>query len=59
MAMVYLLPLNEALAQFEQTAELNPESWAGQMNLATTFAQLGQNEEAIQAYQCRPEALAG
>ncbi len=47
----YLLPLKEALAQFQQTAELNPESWAAQMNLATTYAQLGRNSEAIKAYQ--------
>jgi adenylate cyclase len=46
-----LLPLKEALAQFEQTAELNPESWAAQMNLATTYAQLGNDPKAIKAYQ--------
>ncbi|HVA54929.1 MAG TPA: tetratricopeptide repeat protein [Gammaproteobacteria bacterium] len=46
----YLLPLKEALAQFQQTAVINPESWAAQMNLATTYAQLGNNSEAIKAY---------
>ncbi|HVA55922.1 MAG TPA: tetratricopeptide repeat protein [Gammaproteobacteria bacterium] len=46
-----LLPLNEALPQFRQAAELDPESWAAQMNLALTYAELGKSKEAIEAYR--------
>lgn len=47
----FMLPLKEALPQFQQAAILNPESWAVQMNLAGAYAQIGMNKEAIDAYQ--------
>ncbi|MGH8377950.1 MAG: tetratricopeptide repeat protein [Gammaproteobacteria bacterium] len=46
-----LLPLEDALAQYQQAAKLNPEYWATQMNLGVTYAELGRNAEAIQAFK--------
>ncbi len=47
----YLLPIADALAQFQLAAKLNPEYWATQINLGTAYAELGSNAEAMQAFQ--------
>jgi adenylate cyclase len=47
----FLLPLKDALAQFQQAAALNPEYWAIQMNLGGAYAELDQIPQAIKAYQ--------
>ncbi|MHB8425571.1 MAG: tetratricopeptide repeat protein [Gammaproteobacteria bacterium] len=47
----FLLPLKDALAQFQQAAMLNPEYWAVQMNLGGAYAELGEISQAIKTYQ--------
>ena len=47
----FLLPLKDALAQYQQAAMLNPEYWAVQMNLGLTYAELGNIPQAIKTYQ--------
>ena len=47
----FLLPLKDALAQYQIAAKLNPEYWAVQMNLGTAYAELGYFAQAIKAYQ--------
>jgi len=47
----FLLPLKDALAQFQQAAMLNPEYWAVQMNLGGAYAELGEIPQAIKTYQ--------
>ena len=47
----FLLPLEDALAQFQQAALLNPGDWGVQMNLAVTYAELGHTSKALEAYQ--------
>lgn len=46
-----MLPLSEALNQYQQAALLDPGNWAAQQNLGTTYAELGKPELALQAYQ--------
>jgi len=47
----FLLPLKDALVQYQQAAMLNPEYWAVQMNLGGAYAELGEISQAIKAYQ--------
>ena len=47
----FLLPISEALSQFQQAAVLDPGAWAVQMNLGTAYAELGNTEQALQAFQ--------
>jgi adenylate cyclase len=47
----FLLPLKEALSQYQQAATLNPEYWAVQMNLGTAYAELGDTPQAIKTFQ--------
>jgi adenylate cyclase len=47
----FLLPLPEALAQFQQAAVLDPGNWAVQENLGTAYAELGKTEHALEAFR--------
>ena len=47
----FLLPISEALSQYQQATVLDPGNWAAQMNLGTTYAELGNNDQALQAFQ--------
>ncbi|MDE2235417.1 MAG: tetratricopeptide repeat protein [Gammaproteobacteria bacterium] len=47
----FLLPLKEALGQYQIAATLDPEYWAVQMNLGAAYAELGHFAQAIKAYQ--------
>lgn len=47
----FLLPISEALSQYQQAAVLDPGNWAAQMDLGTTYAELGNNDQALQAFQ--------
>ncbi|MHB8403871.1 MAG: tetratricopeptide repeat protein [Gammaproteobacteria bacterium] len=47
----FLLPLKDALAQYQQAAMLNPEYWAVQMNLGSAYAELGEIPQAIKTYR--------
>ncbi|MGA9853381.1 MAG: tetratricopeptide repeat protein [Gammaproteobacteria bacterium] len=47
----FLLPLKDALEQFQQAAMLNPDYWAVQMNLGLTYAELGEIPQAIRTYK--------
>lgn len=46
-----MLPLSEALYQYQQAALLDPDNWAAQQNLGTTYAELGKPQQALQAFQ--------
>ncbi|HKT32608.1 MAG TPA: tetratricopeptide repeat protein [Gammaproteobacteria bacterium] len=46
-----MLPLSEALYQYQQAALLDPDNWAAQQNLGTTYAELGKPEQAMLAFQ--------
>ncbi|MGB9428285.1 MAG: tetratricopeptide repeat protein [Gammaproteobacteria bacterium] len=47
----FMLPLADALGQYQQAAVLDPGNWAAQMNLGTTYVELGKNDQALQAFQ--------
>lgn len=47
----FMLPLSEALDQYQQAAVLDPDNWAAQMNLGGAYAELGQDDQALQAFQ--------
>ncbi|MGH8415151.1 MAG: tetratricopeptide repeat protein [Gammaproteobacteria bacterium] len=47
----FMLPLSEALGQYQQAAVLDPDNWAAQMNLGGAYAELGQDDQALQAFQ--------
>ena len=47
----FLLPVSEALAQFQQAAVLDPGNWAVQMNLGTVYAELGNTQQALRAFR--------
>lgn len=46
----YLLPMRDAVVQFQQAVLLDPDSWSIQMNLGSAYAGLGQYDLALQAY---------
>ncbi len=56
-----LLPLKEALPQYQIAAVLEPEYWAVQLNLGVAYAELGHITEAIKAYKAaqrlNPESI--
>lgn len=47
----FMLPLSEALDQYQQAAVLNPDDWAAQMNLGGAYAELSRDDQALQAFQ--------
>lgn len=47
----FMLPITEALNQFQQAAILDPGYWPVQMNLGTAYAELGNTDQALQAFQ--------
>lgn len=46
----FLLPLKDAITQYQEAAKLLPNSWAVQMNLGTAYAELGEYDHALQAF---------
>lgn len=47
----FMLPITEALNQFQQAAVLDPGYWPVQMNLGAAYAELGYTNQALQAFQ--------
>lgn len=46
----FLLPLKDAITQYQKAAQLLPDSWAIRMNLGTAYAELGDYDSALQAF---------